>query len=324
MEEKKNIALSNPQPIVNFTPSADPRPSADLKKALLGLDLLLEDFEKSAGFLHQIEHFLSAPLAFDLAQKQVKQLVESLASVTERVLENHQYLSSHLEAIHEKTVELENAIGESHESINARFAFWYHPFENAHPGGEKGSRETSSFSDFLDLIIDTCAAYSYFMASFEALPLLVCRYIPVDATPKDQPEQIQRSAYVAPPTGAFQTFKRLWSKLFRSPTKSILHLFHHSRPKSLLGTFKHRLTVPMQPYKPHRHTQPDQLPKIIYDFINMYGVSGRRNVHLLRRDDKFSVFVTQYPIQFNGRLAQLSNIDCKHEASKATHQLLLE
>ena len=98
---------------------------------------------------------------------------------------------------------------------------------------------------------------------------------------------------------------------------SVLHLFHYSCPNLPIGTFKKRLSVLMKPYLPYRHSEPDQLSKVIYDFINIHGISGSRHIHLLKRDDKCAVFTTQRPIQFDGRLLHLSDVDCPTKSPKA-------
>ena len=325
MEEKKNISLGSPQQLLDLKPSTNRPPSEALKKALLKLDLLVEDFEKSGSFLRRIEHFISAPLEFDILQEQVKHFTENLKTVTGRAVENHQNLAGDLEDIYRQTVELENAISETHESINSRFTFWLHSFQAGSQGDGEVSQEVSSFSEFANLFAEKHVGYAYFLAPFGLAPLLICRYISLDADSEDsEPDTVQLSTYVAPPTGLFQALKRAWNKLFGSPNMSVLHLFHYSRLNLPIGTFKKRLLVLMKPYLPYRHSEPDQLPKVIYDFINIHGISGSRHIHLLKRDDKCAVFTTQRPIQFDGRLLHLSDVDCPTESPKARHQLLIE
>ena len=132
------------------------------------------------------------------------------------------------------------------------------------------------------------------------------------------------SSYVAPPAGALRGLKRAWNKLFKSPNKSVLHLFHDSRPKSLLGTFKGRSSVPIGPYSPHQYSELDQLPKIIYDFINIYGISGCIHVHLLKRKDQCAIFTTQRHVEFDGNSVQLADTDWPDESPKDRHQLIIE
>jgi hypothetical protein len=326
MEEKKNLTtVENPQQLMKHEASADRLPSESLKQVLLGLDLLVEDFEKSDSFVNQIEHFISAPLAFDVLQRKVIHLIESLKTVTERSVENYQYLADVLEDIYRQTIELENAIGETHESLNARFTFWLHTFQSGNRSEGKTSREIPNFSEFLDLLAARHGRYAYFLAPFESKPLLICRYIPLDSSAANfAADALQFSTYVAPPTGSFRVLKRAWDKLFKSPNKSVLHLFHHSRSRSLLGTFKRRSSVLMTPYRPYQHSELDQLPKIVYDFINIYGISGCCHVHLLKRDDQCAVFATQRHVQFDGRSVQLSDADCPGESPKDRHRLIIE
>lgn len=325
MEEKKNISVGGHQQLMNIESSIDRIPSEALKKALLGLNLLLEDFEKSGSLLNQIENFVSFPLESDMFRRKVMHLIESIKIIAERAIENHQYLADNLEDVYRQTVELEKAIGETHESIDVRFTFWLHMFGSDNPREAGMSRKISTFSEFLNSLVEKHSSYAYFLAPFGSTPLLICRYLPLDANLKHfESDTLQFSAYVASPTGSLQSLKRAWNKLFKSPNKSVFHLFRNSRTNASIGTFKQRSSIRLQPYRPHRYNEPDQLPKIVYDFINLYGISGRRRVHLLKGDDKWAVFTTQRPIQFDGRFIQLSDADDADESPQDLDQQLIE
>ena len=326
MKEKKNLAtVDNPQQLI--TPKSVTEiaqlTSESLKKTLLELNLLAEDFEKSDSFVDQIEHLIAAPLGFDIFQRKIVRLIENLKVITERAVENHRYLAGTIEDAHGPVVELQNVIGETHASINARFKFWLHSFQTKHRHEGQRSRELSNFSEFLDLFAEKQARYAYFLASFGSKPLLICRYVPPDTNPQNN-VTYSLSSYVAPPSGSFRFLKRGWNKLFKSPNKSVLHLFRDSRPKLLLGTFKGRSPVLIGPYSPHQYSELDQLPKIIYDFINIYGISGCIHVHLLKREDQCAVFTTQRHVEFDGSSVQLSDTDCPGESLKNRHQLIIE
>ena len=326
MKEKKNLATADnsqrliaPKPITEITQLT----SESLKKTLLELNLLAEDFEKSDNFVDQIEHLIAAPLGFDIFQRKIVRLIENLKVIIERAAENHRYLASTIEDAYVHAIELLNIIGETHSSINNRFKFWLHPFQTGDRREEQKSRELSNFAEFLDLLAEQPARYAYFLASFKSKPLLICQYIPPDTEPQKN-ITYSLSSYVAPPSGSFRGLKKAWDKLFKSPDKSVLHLFHSSRPKSSLGTFKGRSPVWVGPYAPHQHSELDQLPKIIYDFINIYGISGCIHVHLLKREDQCVVFTTQRHVEFDGNSVQLADTDCPSESLNDRHQLIIE
>lgn len=326
MKEKKNLVeADNSQQLLTFKSITEiaQLTSESLKKTLSELNLLAEDFEKSDNFVNQIEHLIAAPLEFDISQRKIARLIENLKVITERAAENHRYLVDTIEDTYGHSIELINVIGETHTSINARFKFWLHSFQAGNQSEEQKSCELSNFSEFLDLLAEKPAHYAYFLASFKSKPLLICQYIPPDIEPQNN-ITYSLSSYVAPPSGSFCRLKRAWNKLFKSPNKSVLHLFHNSRPQSSLGTFKGRSPVLVGPYAPHQHSELDQLPKIIYDFINIYGISGCIHVHLLKRDDQCVVFTTQRQVEFDGSSVQLADTDWPSESPEDRHQLIIE
>ena len=326
MKEKKNLTtaddsqrLITPKSVVETAQLT----SESLRKVLAELNLLTEDFEKSDGFVDQIEHLIAAPLGFDIFQRKIARLIENLKIITERAVENHRYLAGTIEDTYGQATQLQNIIGETYASIDARFKFWLHSFQTGNQGEEQKSREITGFSEFLSLLSEKQVRYAYFLASFQSKPILICRYTPLDANSQSN-VTYSLSSYVAPPSGAFRGLKRAWNKLFKSPNKSVLHLFHDSRPKSLLGTFKGRAPVLIRPYSPHQHSELNQLPKIIYDFINLYGISGCIHVHLLKREDQCAVFTTQRHVEFDGNSVQLADTDCPSESMKDRHQFIIE
>ena len=326
MKEKKNLAVAdNSQQVITSKSITEitQLTSESLKKTLLELNLLAEDFEKSDNFVDQIEHLIAAPLGFDIFQKKIGRLIENLKVITERAAENHRYLADTIEGTYGHALELVNVVGETRVSINARFKFWLHSFQTGDQPEEQKSRELSGFSEFLDLFAEKPSRYAYFLASFQSKPLLICRYIPPDTEPQKN-VTYSLSSYVAPPSGSFRSLKRAWNKLFKSPNRSVLHLFHSSHPQPSLGTFKGRSPFLVGPYAPHQHSELDQLPKIIYDFINIYGISGCIHVHLLKREDQCAIFTTQRHVEFDGTSVQLADADCPAESPKDRHQLIIE
>ncbi|MCE2393222.1 hypothetical protein J4G02_01250 [Candidatus Poribacteria bacterium] len=326
MKEKKNLTTTDSsQQLVAHKSITEMTQltSESLKKTLSEVNLLAEDFEKSDNFVDQIEHLIAAPLGFEIFQRKIVRLTENLKVITERAAENHRHLANTIEDAYVHAIELLNIIGETHSSINSRFKFWLHSFQTGDQHEEQKSRELSNFAEFLDLLAEPPARYAYFLASFKSKPFLICRYIPPD-TESQTDIAYSLSAYVAPPTGAFRGLKRTWSKFFKSPNKSVLHLFRNSHPNSSLGTFKGRSPVLVAPYSPHQYGELDQLPKIIYDFINIYGISGCIHVHMLKREDQCVVFTTQRHVEFDGRAAQLADTDWPIESLKDRHQLVIE
>ena len=326
MKKKKNLTTTNSsqQVIAHKSITEIAQLTSDsLKKTLLELNLLAEDFEKSDDFVDQIEHLIAAPLEFGIFQRKIGRLIENLKIITGRAAENHRYLAGTLDDTYRHTLELINVIGETHDSINARFKFWLHSFHTGDQHEDRKSRELSNFAEFLDLFAEKPARYAYFIASFKSKPFLICQHIPPDTEPQNN-ITYSLSSYVAPPSGSFRSLKRAWYKLFKSPNKSVLHLFRDSHPKSSLGTFKGRSPVLVGPYTPYQHSELDQLTKIIYDFINIYGISGCIHVHLLKREDQCAIFTTQRHVEFDGNSVQLADTDCPVESLKDRHQLIIE
>ena len=325
MKEKKNLPTAdNSQQLIPKSIEETTQLSSEaLKKVLLELNLLTEDFEKSDDFVDQIERLIAAPLEFDIFQRKIVRLIENLRVITARAAENHRYLADTIEDAYSQAIALQNIVGETYASVNARFKFWLHSFQAEHQREGQKSREIADFSELLDLFAEKQARYAYFLASFKSKPLLVCRYIPPDTNPQNNVTYFL-SSYVAPPAGSLRILKRAWNKLFKSPNKSVLHLFRDSRPKSLLGTFKGRSPVLVRPYIPYQHSEVYQLPKIIYDFINIYGISGCIHVHLLKREDQCAIFITQRHVEFDGNSVQLADTDCPGESPKDRHHLIIE
>ena len=325
MKEKQNLTTvdTTQQLISKSITEITHLTSESLRKTLSELNLLTEDLEKSDGFVDEIEHLIAAPLEFDIFQRKMVRLIEKLKLVTGRVSENHRYFADTIEDTYIRASELLNIIGETYASIDTRFKFWLHSFQAGNQPEKQKSREISNFSEFLDVFAEKPAHYAYFLASFQSKPLLICRSVRPDTRPPND-VAYSLSSYVAPPSGSFRGLRRAWNKLFKSPNKSVLHLFRDSTPKTLLGTFKGRSSLLVRPYTPHQHSELDQFPKIIYDFINLYGISGCIHVHLLKRRDQCAVFITQRHVEFDGNSVQLADIDCPAESPKDRHQLIIE
>lgn len=319
MEKKNNISVEEfYQLMMEIDPSMDGLPSEDLQKAHSALNLLIEDFEKARDYVEQLQRVVSDPLEFNGDQIQTPILIENLKTVTQRATENYQYTGNLLQEVYVQAVQLKGVISESISNIDERFTFWMHSFL------ARDTKEIPTFSEFLELVTEDQTAYTYFLAPFGVTPLLICQYIPIDMAATDL--ELSFSTYVAPPTGFLRTLKRGWNKLFGSPNTILFHVFRHSTSSAELGTFKQRSQIEIQPYSAYQHNKPDQLPKIIYDFINFYGIAERQHVHLLKGADRFALFMTGHPIQFSDRFVQLSGVDVGGlgESFRNVHRLVIE
>lgn len=328
MEAKKNkpIVGRYQQLVMSYDPSVVNLPSEeDLKKALLLLDLLAGDFEKSIGFLNQLEHFVSAPLDFKTFERKMTDLIEGTREITERALDNYEYLTGNLKDIYTiftQTVESENAIGETHESINARFKFWVHSDRTENEGEGEVSKEIQSFSEFIQLLSNEQSGYAYFLSPLGVTHVLICQYVPLESS--SEQFELDFSTYVEPPGTPIRSLKRAWNKMCSAANKRVYHLFRDSPPSPTFGTFKERLSVSIPPYTPHRYNHPEQLTKVIYDFINVYGVGGRHHIHLLCGGDKFAVFAADRPIRFDGRSVDLAGVDTSSELLGDNYRVIIE
>lgn len=320
MKEKKNISEENyHQLLMNIVESSTGKvASEDVKKAQLVLNLLMEDFEKSRSYLEQLERLSSAPLEFEALNKRAKMLIESLISVVERGIENYHYTGNILTAAYTQTVQLEQAISESYSSIDARFSFWLHSFLT----GE--TEEIPTFVDFVQYIAEQQLGYAYFLVPCGRTHLLICQQVSPETSPANL--DIQFSTYVVSPEGVFQFLKRAWRKRFSSPDTILYHIFQRSRSNASVGIFKRDKSVIVEPYCPHRYNYLEQLPKIIYDFINIYGIAGCQHVHLLKGEDRLAVLTTQPPVKFDGRIVLISggNIEATSGLSKGVYRLAIE
>ena len=216
---------------MNIRPSTDRLPSEDLKQAQLRFDLLMEDFEKARSLLGQLERFISMPLDFNTLHRKTTSLIDGLRMVTERAIENYHYLAENLDDIYEQNVELENAISETHESINARFTFWLHSFWTGDASEGEVSRNVPTFSEFIQSLAEKESPYAYFLAPCGVTHMLICQSIPLESNPEAL--ELHFSTYVDSPDGILQILQRAWNKLFRRPDRMLFHLFHRSRPTVL-------------------------------------------------------------------------------------------
>ena len=128
---------------------------------------MTEDFEKSDDFVDQIERLIAAPLEFDIFQRKIVRLIENLRVIAVRAAENHRYLADTIEDAYSQAIALQNIVGETHASVNARFKFWLHSFQAEHQGEGQKSREIADFSELLDLFAEKQASLCLLLSVFQ-------------------------------------------------------------------------------------------------------------------------------------------------------------
>ena len=133
-------------------------------------ELLLEcdfskdnDLEKTINALWELDRLTSAPLYFETAADRKEHIIRNIRSIVERTIDNADFLAGALiDQIYEDTVQLENAISETHASINARFSFWFYSLlESGEP-----SQEIQTFTEFTQLFIEENMEHAYFLLPF--------------------------------------------------------------------------------------------------------------------------------------------------------------
>ena len=284
--------------------SSEPNtPSQHIKNIKSMLNLSVSDLEKTINALWELDRLTSAPLYFETAADRKEHIIRNIRSIVERTIDNADFLAGALiDQIYEDTVQLENAISETHASINARFSFWFYSL--LEPG--EPSQEIQTFTEFTQLFIEENVEHAYFLLPFESSYSLVCQYAPNSGQIADI--KIHTSDYFQLLEGSLQGVKKVWAKLLKPANTRVYHIFkHHIRSNAVAE--KDSSSVVVERYHPYKDNQLSSIPKILYDFINMYSIKNRRHVHLIRRDDKSVVLLTQRPIERAGGYFTLSKED---------------
>ena len=284
--------------------SSEPnKPSQQIINIKSMLNLSVSDLEKTISALWELDRLTSAPLYFETAADRKEHIIRNIRSIVERTIDNADFLAGTLiDQIYEDTVQLENAISETYTSINARFSFWFYSLQEPH----KPCQEIQTFTEFTNLFIEANAEHAYFLVPFESSHSLVCQYVPNSSQIADI--KIHTSDYFQPSEGSLQGVKRVWAKLLTPANTRIYHIFkHHARNNNVAEKESSSLIV--ERYRPHQDNQLSSIPKILYDFINMHSIKNRRHVHLIRRDDKSAVLLTQRPIECEDNYFKLSKED---------------
>ena len=277
--------------------------SQQIKNIKSMLNLSVSDLEKTTSILWELDRLTSAPLHFEATSDRKEHIIRNIRSIIERTSDNANFLAGTLvDQIHADAVQLENAISETHASINARFSFWFYSLQEI----DKPRREIQTFTEFTKLFIESNVEHAYFLLPFESSRSLICQYISNSSQTTDI--KVHTSDYFQPLEGTLHGVKKVWAKLLTPANTRVYHIFkHHARSNTV--TQKDNSSLLVKRYHPHQDNQLSAIPKILYDFINMHSINNRHHVHLIRRDDKSAVLLTQRPIERADDYFKLSRED---------------
>jgi len=267
-------------------------PSESLKQIQTAIEISAKDLRLYMEYLDRLDVLTASGLNFQKVQEEKARLVYDLNQLIDRTIQNQEIISrSILDQIYQQVVELEQVIGEPTTQIDSRFMFYNFDLSNEILLQVAEEYEVETFADLIDLVRMPKWHYAYFHLSLGNLHLLICQYVSSE-NPLQQ-LSIPVSSFIDPPSGVFDSLQRRWGK--QPPVKrEILHLFTPSdQPAQYqkMGLPLETETWQIESYSPHAANQVDQLPKIIYDFINVYGIQGRQVVHLLRQRNRSVIFL---------------------------------
>jgi len=267
-------------------------PSESLKQIQTAIEISAKDLRLYMEYLDRLDVLTASGLNFQKVQEEKARLIYDLNQLIDRTIQNQEIISrSILDQIYQQVVELEQVIGEPTTQIDSRFMFYNFDLSNEILLQVAEEYEVETFADLIDLVRMPKWHYAYFHLSLGNLHLLICQYASSD-NPLQQ-LSIPVSSFIDPPGGVFDSLQRRWGK--QPPVKrEILHFFTPSdQPAQYqkMGFPLETETWQIESYSPHAANQVDQLPKIIYDFINVYGIQGRQVVHLLRQRNRSVIFL---------------------------------
>ncbi len=283
--------------------------SESIKRVQTTIELATKDVRKYIEYLEQLDELASSGLNFQQVQERKTRLIYDLKRLAERTADNQETITRLiLEDMHRQTVDLEQVVGEMPSQIDARFVFYNFDLSNEIALQVKDQFEVDSFNQLVNLVRMPKWKYAYFHLKFGQLHLLVCQY--VSAT-KQLPElSIPVATYADPANGFWESIQHRWGKPL-SIIREVIHLFTPVVKQLDMGVALQTEDRKVQAYQPHASDQVNQLTKIIYDFINMYGISNCHVVHLFRQRNRSLIFLAPTLIEpSNGRLifpAQLTN-----------------
>lgn len=263
------------------------------------LELLIEDLHKIQASLDQLRRVISLPLDLGLERHSLN-VIEELHALVDRTEDNYQRMNLKIDDILETVDELEQSVSESYNSINKRFDFWLHDVVD-------DRSESVAFLDFFLRMQSSGQTYAYFVNELAGgNSILIC--MPISSYPRfrrnsalatktkgtDRSDSILAfSKYVESPRKWLRPLRKLGHKLFKKPNKWVYHLFSTPRKDRTHGTFKGKEELLLKEYRPFKYDAPDQLSKILYDFINMHGVKGRHCANLITDRKVYAIFMSE-------------------------------
>ena len=265
-------------------------PSNHIKNMEITLELLTEDLYKTKMCLDQLRRILSSPIDLGVERHSLD-LIDNLYALAKRTEDNYQRMNSRTDVLSERINELEQAVSESYSSINERYNFWLHDVVN-------NKSESVTFPEFSRSMESSGLTYVYFLNRLlRGNSVLICMPAPAGIGRSDfvSNQSLAYSIYVENPEKWLKPLRKLWHKLFRKPNKRVYHLFSSPRKDKSFGTFKGKGDLPLKEYLPFKYDAPDQLLKILYDFINMYGINGRNCANLITDRKVYALFMSEQP-----------------------------
>lgn len=264
--------------------------SNQIKNMKLTLELLTEDLDKTKRSLEQLKRICSVPLDLGAEHNPVD-FIDKLYTLTKRTEDNYQRMDLRIDNLSEKVNELEQAVSESYNSINERFNFWLHDIAN-------NKSKSVDFLDFPRLIKSNGLTYAYFLNRLvNDNSILICKPVPSGINRSDfvSNQSLAYSTYVKDSEKWLKPLRKIGHKLFKKPNKWVYHLFSSPRKAKKFGTFKGKDNIELKEYLPFKYDDPDQILKILYDFINMHGISGRDCANLITAQEVFALFMSEQP-----------------------------
>lgn len=292
-------------------------PSNQIKNMKLTLELLTEDLHKTQMCLDQLKPLLSSPIDLGVERDSLD-FIDNLYALAKRTEDNYQRMDSRIDNLSEEIEKLEQAVSESYNSINERFNFWLHDVAN-------NKSESVDFLEFSRSIKSNGLNYVYFLNRLVGdNNILICMPIPAGINRLDfvSNQSLAYSKYVKNPEKWLKLLRKIWHKIFRKPNKWIYHLFSSPRKDRTVGTFKGKDNSTLEEYLPFKYDDPDQLLKILYDFINMHGINGRNCANLITDRKIYALFMSEQPFIMKNHQVELTRSVSDKEGKQTSETIV--
>ena len=265
--------------------------SESIKTIQTTMELAAKDTRKYIEYLDQLDGLASSGLNFQQIQSKKTKIIYDLKRLAERTAENQETIAQiTLEDMQRQIVDLEQIIGDMPSQIDERFVFYNFDLSNDVTLQVKNQFQVDSFNHLVELVQMPKWKYTYYHLEFGPLNLLLCQYMPV--TTQTSSLSIPVAKYSDPAKSFLKSIQHRWGK--STPVKrEVIHLFTPSEHRLGLdmGALLQTEAREFSAYQPHKSDEAQQLPKIIYDFINMYGINGHYAVHLFRQRNRSLIFL---------------------------------